>query len=599
MRQKKFGRVGMLVFFLKGSALIFAASIVANLFATLFTTLVPQIISVTVDSVIGSEPVSAGYVGFIEAVGGINNLKNNIWIIAVIIGVLALLIALFRYLETFLTAKANQTLLQRMRNTAFYHIQRLPLSWHTAHMTGDIIQRCTSDTDTVTNFISNQLITLFRILIMTVFSLVMMFMMNYKLALIAAAFIPVLLTYSLLFYRRAGRYFKQCDEQEGVLSTYAQENFSGVRVVRAFGKERYERDKFEKQNVYYTGLWVKVERFLAVYWTISDFLIALQLMVIVIMGTFFCINGALTLGRLLGFISYNTMLMAPIRQLGRIVSNLSKAGISLDRISEIMNSEEETYGEVTELSGDIVFNDVSFSYDENPVLENINLKIPQGTTLGIIGPTGSGKSTLVALLDRLYEVSSGNITLGGKDIREIPKAALRKNIGLVLQEGHLFSRSIRENLTIACEEKTEEQIRHSAETACVDKNIDGFADGYDTMLGERGVRLSGGQIQRIAIARTLLRDTPYVIFDDSLSAVDSETDIAIRSNLEKEFIGSTIIIISHRVTTVMDADNIIVLEDGKIAEHGNHETLIKKNGLYKRIYDIQMALPDELKGETL
>ena len=464
-------------------------------------------------------------------------------------------------------------------------------------MTGDIIQRCTSDIDTVTNFVSNQLIMLFRILIMTVISLIMMFTMNLKLALIASAFLPVMITYSLLFYRKAGRYFKQCDEQEGVLSTYAQENFSGARVVRAFGKERYEKEKFEKQNVYYTGLWVRVERFLALYWTTSDLLLAIQLMLIVVLGTIFCVNGEITTGKLLGFISYNTMLMAPIRQLGRIVSNLSKANISLRRVSEIMNAEEEEYGTAEQLSGDIEFSDIIFSYDDKPVLKDINLKIPQGSTLGIIGATGSGKSTLAALLDRLYETERGQITIGGRDIKDIPRSTLRNNIGLILQEGHLFSRTIGENLAIAREGASDADIRNYASLACVSDNIEGFAKGYDTILGERGVRLSGGQIQRIAIARTLMRRAPYIIFDDSLSAVDSETDLTIRKNLKKEFEGSTVIIISHRITTLMNADNIIVLDDGKIVEQGTHDELVAKGGIYKKIFDIQMNLPEELKGD--
>ena len=585
----------MLKFFLKGSVWLFAASILANMLNTLFSTLIPQVVSLTVDSVIGTEEVTPECVWIVELLGGIENLKTSLWLLAVAVCVLAALVAIFHYLRTYLTHRANQTFMRRMRDTLFSHIQRLPLKWHHEHMTGDIIQRCTSDTDTISNFVSNQLITLLRVVILTSISLALMFLMNPVLAGIAAAFIPLVVIYSLIFYKISGKYFLQCDEEEGVLSTFAQENFSGVRVVRAFGRERYERDKFEKQNVYYTGLWVRLERYLSAYWVTSDLLVSLQLLVIIVVGAVFCVNGMLTAGQLVAFISYNTMLMEPVRQLGRIISNLSKAGVSIDRIAEIMNAEEENYGEKSALRGDIEFNNVSFEYDEGkPVLQNINLKIPEGSTLGIIGGTGSGKSTLVALLDRLYPVTEGRITIGGKDIEEISPATLRSNIGLILQEGHLFSRTVGENIGIAVE-ATEEEIKNAAKTACVDDNIEAFAKGYDTIVGERGVTLSGGQKQRVAIARTMLRKTPYLIFDDSLSAVDSDTDVQIRANLKKEFGGSTVMIISHRITTVMHSDNIIVLDEGGIVEAGKHSELLKKNGIYKKIYDVQLSLPDDIK----
>lgn len=597
-QRPRFTRAGMLRFFLKGSLLLFAASIAANLFGTLLTTLIPQVISFSVDSVIGTEEVAARYTLLARLLGGVDYLKSNLWLIAVFICALALFAAIFHYLRMYLTVRANQTLMRRMRNTLFSHIQRLPLSWHHARMTGDIIQRCTSDADTISDFISRQLITLFRVLLLTAFSIAMMFLMNALLAAIAALFVCALFLYSVLFYRRVFGSIRKCDENEGILSTYAQENFSGARVVRAFGREAYERKKFGKQNEYYTGLWVRAERFLAMFWTTSDLLVALQLLVIITLGAVFCVNGSLTLGDLLSFIMYNTMLMEPVRQLGRIISNLSKAGVSTDRIAEIMNAEEEDYGKALPLAGDIVFDHVNFSYEGGErVLRDICLTVPEGSTLGVIGPTGSGKSTLVSLLDRLYPLESGQITIGGKPLEELSPATLRKNIGLILQEGHLFSRTVGENIAIAAEDPSFEDIRSAARTACVDENIEGFAKGYDTVVGERGVTLSGGQKQRVAIARTMLRNTPYLIFDDSLSAVDSDTDVAIRANLKEAFRSATVIIVSHRVTTVMHADKIVVLEGGRITEEGTHEELYERGGLYRRICDVQMSLPEELKEE--
>ena len=591
---------GLISYFLKGCIALYLLSVVCSLIVTLLNALIPQVIGVAIDSVIGDAPVDGVFGVIVGALGGTQILKSNIWIAAVAVLVLAVGMAIFRYLHTYLNVCANEKLMQRMRDGLFFRIQRLPLSWHTEHRTGDIIQRCTSDTQTVLNFISNQMMHLIRIVTLIILSLVFMFIMNWQLALIAAAFVPVVVGYSLIFYAKAAKKFRECDEQEGVLSTIAQENLTGARVVRAFGKEKYERDKFNNQNVYYTGLWVRLERFLALFWTSSEFLTALQLLCIIAVGTVFCIQGNLTEGQFVAFVSYNAMLIGPVRQLGRIISNMSKAKVSLERIGEIMNGVPEEYGEDDgELSGDLEFKNVSFCYEEGkPVLKNINLTVPKGSTLGIIGGTGSGKSTLTYLLDGLYLPDEGEIYIGGKNIKDISLKTLRKNIGLVLQEGYLYSKTVGENIAIATPNCEPASIRHAAQVACVDENIQGFENGYDTIVGERGVTLSGGQKQRVSIARTLLRGTPILIFDDSLSAVDSDTDAAIRKNLAKEWEGATVIIISHRVTTVMHADNIIVMENGEISESGKNSELLAKGGVYKKIYDMQMSLPDELKEEA-
>lgn len=599
-RKEKYSKAGLLGFFLKGSVYLFVISIAASAFGTVLSAITPKIIGFTIDSVLDDVPVKDVYKPIIDLFGGIEHIKTNIWIIAILIAAIAAFSLIFNYCRRYFTTRANQKMMQRMRDKLFSHIQRLPLSWHMQHQTGDIIQRCTSDADTISNFVSGQLMELFKIVLLLTISLVFMFLTNVKLALIAAAFIPLLLGYSLFFYFKAGKHFKKCDEEEGVLSTYAQENLTGVRVVRAFGKERYERDKFEKQNTYYTGLWVRLEKFMALYWASSDFIAALQLLFIIVLGTVFCVQGDIYKGDLVAFISYNTMMIGPVRQLGRIISNLSKAGVSLGRIGEIMNAEEEDYGENEGvLSGDIEFRNVNFAYEaDKPVLTDVSFKVPQGSTLGILGGTGSGKSTVSLLLDRLYEASGGEILIGDRNILDISPATLRNNIGLILQESYIYSRTVAANIGIAAEDGSEENIKRAAKIACLDGNIESFTNGYDTVVGERGVTLSGGQKQRVAIARTMIRGVPYLIFDDSLSAVDSDTDANIRANLAKEFAGATIIIISHRITTVMHADNIIVLDGGRVAEAGKNDELLKKDGIYKRIFDMQMALPDDLKEEV-
>ncbi len=582
---------------------MFVFATLCSLITTFLAVVVPKIIGFTIDCVIGDDMIPAEFFGVTELLGGIERLKKDIWLIAVIIIAIAALSMASRYCSAYFNTRANEKFMKRMRDKLFSHIQRLPLSWQTENNTGDIIQRCTSDAKTISDFISNQFFTLIRIGALLILSLVFMFTIDVKLAAIAAAFIPVLVGYSMFFHIKARASFKRCDENEGILSTYAQENLTGVRVVRAFGKEKYERDKFDKQNEYYTGLWVRLEKFMAMFWTTTDFIAALQLLLIVTLGTVYCVNGDMTAGDLIAFVSYNTMLLGPVRQLGRIISNLSKAGVALGRIDDIMNAQEENYGDEKcgTLSGDIVFDNVSFAYDNGAtVLSDINLTVPQGSTLGVIGSTGSGKSTLACLIDGLYTATSGTVTIGERNVTDISPMTLHGNIGFVMQEGYIYSRTVAQNIALTDPDMPENEIARYAALACLDGNVEGFSDGYDTVVGERGVTLSGGQRQRVAIARTLARETPYLIFDDSLSAVDSETDANIRQNLNESNMGKTTVIISHRISTVMHADNIIVMDGGRIVERGTHAELMAKGGIYKKTFELQTAveLEEEAVDET-
>lgn len=593
----------LLLMFLDGSKRFFAVSMISSLVLSAIDLVNPQIIRFTVDTVIGKE--KSALPGFanriVDLIGGVPVLRERLWIIAAAITVFALLSAVFRYIQRLYNTKASETLVETVRNLLFAHIERLPFGWHMKNRTGDIIQRCTSDVDTVKEFLSEQLTAILQIVIKVVFSLAVMFSMNAKLALAATMTMPVILLYSAIFGRRIGKHFRECDENEGILSAMAQENLTGVRVVRAFGREEYERERFGKQNDHYTGLWVRLARLLSAFWGMGDFIAGTQALLIMTLGIVSCVKGGMTSGEFIAFVTYNAMLAWPIRRLGRMISEMSKAGISIDRLNYIMSSEEEKdrdgAGE-PDMHGDIVFDDVSFAYEGCPeLLSHISFTARAGKTVGILGGTGSGKSTLMYLLDRLYELpedgSGGRITIGSTDIKDIKAAYLRKNIGIVLQEPYLFSRTIAENIGITRPDITMDEIREASAIACLDDTVTGFSEGYDTFVGERGVTLSGGQKQRAAIARMLTEKTPIMIFDDSLSAVDAETDAAIRAGLDRQLGGATVFLISHRTSTLMNSDLILVLDRGRIAEMGRHDELMAiDGGIYRRIYDIQTSSPD-------
>lgn len=588
----------LVLYFLKGSKRYFAWSIFFACLVSLFDLLNPNIISFFVDSVIDDQRSNLpSFINtWITSIGGRNYLRANLWVIALLVIVIALLGALWRYLFRLSNTKGAETLVKRMRDTLYDQLIHLPFSWYNKNHTGDIIQRCTSDVETIKVFLSDQLTSLFRIAVMIILALGFMFTIHVRLAFCAVAFIPIIVLYSFFFHKKIGSAFQHADEEEGRLSAIAQENLTGVRVVRAFGREAYERERFEKRNAAYTKMWVRLMQVMSAFFSISDLFSGLQVMTVVVLGAVFCVNGSLSAGQFIAFVSYNAMLQWPIRTLGRVISNMSKANISVERIRYIMNSEREKEVKKAlkpDMKQDIIFDHVSWQYDSDAaeILEDVSFKIKAGTTVGILGGTGSGKTTLMSLLDRLYDLPAalGQICIGNTDIQTIDREYLRKNIGIVLQEPYLFSRTLKDNIRIAKQRADMDDIRNAARLASLDEAIEHFDEGYDTYVGERGVTLSGGQKQRTAIAQMLIRKPPIMIFDDSLSAVDAETDAKIRQAVAKNTGDSTVILIAHRITTLMNADHIIVLDHGKIAEEGTHAELLTKQGIYRKIYDLQAS----------
>ena len=586
--------------FMNGAKRYFLISILAAGVTALADMLQPQIIRAAIDCAIdGQEGNFPQFIlNFVERIGGFAYLGENLWILALAIIVVAMFKVVSQYAFRVNNTKAAETLVKSMRDRLFSHIERLPFSWHMVNRTGDIIQRCTSDIETTKNFLSEQLTSIFRIVILLVLSISFMLSMHLWLTLIALIPMPVIILYSVHFHKKVHEGFMACDENEGKLSAMAQENLTGVRVVRAFGQERAEIDKFLKQNDYYTSLWVNMGKILSQFWSTSDILSGIQVMLVVIFGAVFCVNEHLTPGEYIAFISYNAILVWPIRQLGRMISEMSKAGVSLERVAYILNSpieQDEPDAIDAPMDGDICFEHVNFAYENAPqMLHDITFTMKAGTTLGILGGTGSGKSTMMLLLDKLYllEENGGRITIGGTDIRKIRTEHLRRNIGMVLQEPFLFSRTIAENIGIVSPRLDMEAVRAAAAAAALDDSITSFASGYETMVGERGVTLSGGQKQRAAIARMLTQDVPIMIFDDSLSAVDTETDAKIRQAISQKFGKASVILISHRITTLSSADKILVLDKGRIVEEGTHEELKCGGGIYQKIYETQSGFQE-------
>ncbi len=593
--------------FMKGNRTLFIFSIAAIGVATFIRLIWPMILRVTIDSVIGDQAMDVqgwlepGFDYLFKVAGGKSILMQSLWICSLVLIILTVSRGVFIFFKGKWSAIASESIVRNIRDTVYNHLQYLPYNYHVKAKTGELIQRCTSDVETIRRFIAVQFVEIGRAIFMIGFSLTFMIPMSVRMTMVSMALIPFIFSFALIFFLKIKKAFKLSDEAEGRLSTVLQENLTGVRVVRAFARESFEIGKFDKKNTEYRDLTYHLIRLLAWYWSISDLFCLIQIAAVVVLGTYWASLGVISLGTMLAFSTYVGMLLWPVRQLGRVLTDMGKALVSVSRINEILNEPRETFdkdGKEIRFKGEIEFKNVSFEYEKGkPILKNISFKVEQGQTVAILGPTGSGKSTLVNLLPRLYDYQKGSIKIDGLEINQLDKKVLRKNVGIVLQEPFLFSKTIKDNIKMAKKEATEEEIFTAADCAVVHNVILNFEKGYGTEVGERGVTLSGGQKQRLAMARTIINNTPILIFDDSLSAVDIETDAAIRKELKKRSQKATTFIISHRLTTLADADVIIVLDKGKLVQQGTHKDLITHDGLYKRIWAIQNELEEELEHE--
>lgn len=585
--------------FMDGYKLVYLFGMLSIVISQILTTATPLILQTTIDSIIGDGHINSSLIQkIIDFFGGKEILKERLWIIGLILISVAVLRGIFLYLKNTLASKSAENTTKKIRDDLYDHIQRLPYEYHVKSETGELIQKCTSDVDTIKRFLAIQLVEVAGSIFMLLFIIYVMFSLNIKMTLISIGVLPITFLFSFIFFKKVKKDFTASDEAEARLSTTLQENLTGVRVVKAFSRQKFEVDKFDEKNREYKDLTYRLVKNLSSYWAISDFLSMCQVGFVIVFGSYLAYLGELSLGGLVAFISYINMLIWPVRQMGRTLTDMGKAFVSLKRIDEIFEIPIEILEEnhnKPEIKGNIEFNNVSFQYEDNKsVLSDLSFSVKTGETIALIGPTGSGKSSLVHLLPRLYEYDKGSITIDGTELKSIDKSWVRKNIGLVLQEPFLYAKSIKENIKLANPSMKDDRVFEAATIASIHDDINSFEYGYETLVGERGVSLSGGQKQRMAIARTIINNSSIVVFDDSLSAVDTETDISIRKALSSRKNKATTIIISHRISTVAEADMILVIDKGKIIQRGNHSSLIAEEGLYKRVYTIQNSLDDDV-----
>jgi ATP-binding cassette subfamily B protein len=517
---------------------------------------------------------------------------------------LSLVQGTFTFLSGWLTSKSAESVTRRLRNFLFDHLQRLPYAYHAESQTGDLIARSTSDVDAINRFFSEQAIGIGRILLLFTVNFLTILQLNTRLGLISVVAVPIIIGISVFFFRKVSKAYEKYQEQEATLSSRLQENLTGVRVVKAFARQGHESYKFDQENWEKFRLGKKLLSIHSLFWPVSDIICGIQMLTSFFVGAIMALNGEISVGTYLAFSSMVTLIIWPIRGFGRLIVQTSTGMVSYNRVAELLKQDREPltegdYQPEGDVEGEIIFEHVYFAYEENnPILEDINFVCNPGDIIALIGSTGSGKTSLVNLLPRFYDPTRGTITLDGVDITRYPRKYLRSQIGIVEQEPFLFSRSIRENITYGVHrEVSDEEIIQAAKFAAVHDVIEEFPNGYDTLVGERGVTLSGGQKQRVAIARALLKNPRILILDDSTSSVDTETEAQIRAALKHLMQDRTTFIIAHRIQSVMDASLILVFDKGKIVQKGTHHELMQIPGMYRDIFDIQTRIEVELEKE--
>ena len=600
----KFAKTRTLWQAMAGQRLRYGAALVALMIASVVMLLQPLVMKGVIDYVITGAPLGgpAFLQKWIEAAGGRDALTRHLWIAAVALVAVVTVSGVFNYLRGRWSALAAESIARRLRDRLYDHLQHLPARYFDKADTGDLVQRCSSDVETLRMFLSSHVVEIGRAL-MLIFAIVpVMFLLHPVMAWWSIVLILPISAFATSFFIRARRSFKEMDEAEGRMTTTVQENLTGIRVVRAFARGDFEKDKFAGTNGAYRDKWYRLMVIMAWFWSMSDLLCLGQLGIVLIAGAWHIAHGYITPGTFFAFWMLVNQCLWPVRHMGRVLAELGKATVSLGRIQEVLDAPAEPRDEHVvqasrEVEGRIEFEHVTFQHHDVPVLHDVTFAVEPGQTLAILGPSGSGKSTIINLLLRLYDHERGQVRLDGTEIRSLSRKFVRSQIGVVMQEPFLYSRSVRDNIKLGRSVASDDDMVAAADAACIGSTIAEFEDGYDAVVGERGVTLSGGQRQRVCIARALLKDPPILVLDDALSAVDTRTESVILQALRDRRGRHTTIVIAHRLSTLMQADQILVLEHGRITQRGVHSELVSQPGLYRRLWQIQSSLEEDLRNE--
>jgi len=563
----------------------------------------PWPLKIVFDYVFSSKHVPEWMAGVVTWLGTDKLSILNFAVLAVI--AIAILGAVSSYVEKYLTTSVGQWVMHDLRRVLYSHIQRLSLSYHDQKRTGDLISRVTSDIDAVQSLISNVMLGVLVNVLTLVGMVLVMFYLNWEFTLIALLVAPGLFLVVYHYTHRIKKASRAMRRKEGEVVSVLEEMLSSIRVVKAFAREDYEQRRFEQESRESVEAALQARNVKAKLPPIVEIIVACGTCLVLWYGARLVLTGGLTSGELLVFLLYLGKMYKPMRELSKMTDTISKASVGWERIREVLENEMQ----VRDLpgakpapcfKGKIEFDHVQFSYESSqPVIRDLSLKIEPGQLAALVGPTGAGKTTIVGLLPRFYDISSGEIRIDGTDIRRFKIKSLRQQISFVLQESLLFRAPVWQNIAYGKPEARRDEIIRAAKLAYADEFIEQMPDGYDTMIGERGVTLSGGQRQRIAIARAIIRDAPILILDEPSSGLDAAAEKVVFDALENLMAGRTSIVIAHRLATVRRADVIFVIDEGRVVEQGSHGELLDNGGLYSQLYDLQFRGEEESSRELV
>ena len=602
---------------MRGQRLRYGFALVCLVAATAINFGVPLIGTATIDYAVSGKTPGADTPALIalllDAVGGAGALRSHLWLAPVAMVLLSLVSGVFSYLKGWQSALASDGIARQLKDRLYDHLNHLPAHYHDRMDTGDLVQRCTSDVETARQFLATQVMEIGNAVILAAAAFPLLWSLHVPMTLVSFALIGPITIYGYVYFLKIKHVFLSVDEAEGALTGVIQENLTGIRVVRAFARQDFERGKFAGPNARYRDRSLHMLRLMSWYWSISDLVALSQLGLTLLVGAYWITTGQLTVGLLFAFLSYLGIMLWPVRQLGRILTDLGKTSVALTRIGEILAVAREPEPAAvaplpTRLGGAIAVRDLHFAHvgqggtrdhaEGDGALNGISFDVAPGESLAILGPSGAGKSTLMHLLLRLYDYPRGSIQLDGRELAALPRSWVRGQIGTVMQEPFLFSKTLRDNLRLGRSgECAEAEIEEAARAAAIHETILTFERGYDTLIGERGITLSGGQRQRMALARAILKRPPLLLLDDALSAVDGETETLILNALRERRGRATTLVIAHRLSTLVHADRIIVLDRGRILQTGSHAELAAQDGLYRRLWQIQTNVEADFKKE--